>query len=110
MGVFGRPLLAAEYKVLGAECYSLDECTVRGPKSLNVISSVQLYLFLSAISGFRHEANENYALLGNYAANSVICRRFGRTYRSHLQGSYIYSYFKFGYNFKKMVPTSKKTH
>jgi len=39
------------------------------------------------ISGFRRRMNETFGLLGCYVA--VICsyRRFGTTYRSHLQGS-----------------------
>jgi hypothetical protein len=31
----------------------------------------------------------------------IIYRRFGITNQPHLQGSYIYSYLKFGYNSKK---------
>jgi len=31
----------------------------------------------------------------------IIYRRFGTTYRSNLQGSYIYSYLRLGYNLKK---------
>jgi hypothetical protein len=70
MGVLGRPMPTAEYKVTCEECYSLEECTVRSPKYWNIISTVYSYLFLSAIWGFRREADEIRALLGNYAANS----------------------------------------
>jgi len=38
------------------------------------------------ISGFRHVVNEIFSLLGRYAAYTDNYRRFGTTYRSHLQG------------------------
>ena len=45
---------------------------------------------ICVISGLRHEAVENCALLGHYAAVVVIpYRRFGTTYRSYYQGSRI---------------------
>ena len=42
-------------------------------------------------SYFRCEVDQNCALLGYYAAGSVMIpyRRFGTTYRTHLQGSRI---------------------
>jgi hypothetical protein len=42
------------------------------------------------ISGFRHEVDENCALLGYYAASSGnFLQTFGTIYRSHLKGSRI---------------------
>jgi len=42
---------------------------------------------LCVISGLRREVDENCPLLGCHAATSVIpYRRFGTTYRYHLQG------------------------
>jgi hypothetical protein len=39
---------------------------------------------LRVISGFRHDANGIFALLGCYAVQIGSKRRFGETYRFHL--------------------------
>jgi len=51
-----------------------------------LLTGKQLYKSC-VISSFRRGVNEIFALLGCYAAYTGSYRRFGITYRSHLQGS-----------------------